>query len=58
MLVLQILGTQRFSHLGDGHGDVEEFAPPSLRNGPREKQLQTIFGEKRLLVLNAREEEI
>lgn len=38
-------------YLRDGHGDVEEFAPASLRNGPGEKQLQAIFGKKRPLIL-------
>lgn len=40
-----------FSYLGDGHGDVEELAPPSLRNGASEEQLQPVFGEQRLLTL-------
>lgn len=40
-----------FSDLGDGHGDVEELAPASLRNGAGEEQLQPIFGKQRFLIL-------
>ena len=38
-------------YLGDGHGDVEELAPASLRDGSGEEQLQPVFGEQRLLIL-------
>ena len=43
------------SYLGDGHGDVEELATASLRNGSGEEQLQSIFGKQRLLVLKMEE---
>lgn len=46
-----MLYTDIFSYLGDGHGDVEELSPASLRNGASEEQLQPIFGEQRLLIL-------
>lgn len=39
------------SYLGDGHGDVEELSPASLRDGAREEQLQPVFRKQRLLVL-------
>lgn len=44
------------SYLGDGHGDVEELSPASLRNGTSEEQLQPVFGKQRLLILKTQKD--
>lgn len=46
-----MLANAKISYLGDGHGDVEELPPATLRNGPGEEQLQPVFRKQRLLVL-------